>query len=663
MEQKIKYTSLWCFMTLLLLLMTIFSLKSYAVPAYDGLFELIQPSGFSFEARQRGDEWHNWVETRDGYGIYQNMLTGNWEYYLPSIDTGFTKKGTNGHSGRIQDSPLRILVGEVDPASLTIPKRLRPPRTPIIKPDSPDLYQDISFPNRSQSGSDRLKNISVSGTIPLLVIGVDYVTTTAKYGTGQVQPLLFGTSDSVSDYYSKTSYSLVTIAPATETSGTANDGFVGWLRLKGNHPNTGSSIDARNQQIAKDAIRAADPYINYSLYDDNGDGIIEPTELSILIIVAGYEAAYSSASPSVWAHQWYMYSVGYPIVDGKTIQQYAQFGEKHGDHLATFGVMAHELGHLMFALPDLYDTDTGNGDSFGIGYFDLMGAGSWGAALGANPGSSPTQLSAWSKEYLSWVEVNTVTSTQTVSFPNTDGNNVSIFRINTSDSNQYFLLENRQFTGYDTGFQRQTGVSGHGGLVIYHVDKLKTGLWPNFNTINADENDKGVDVEEANEGSLGYSLLGTYTYGVATNMFFFSGNSTSFTGSTIPDSKLKNGSYTNISVTDVSSYGDTMTAKITVPLCIADSIAASTSRLKLHKKESGEVTVTVICADGSPVEGELVTAKVKLGKTRILISPQNTVTDANGHAKFMITARRVGRSIAQFKASRLKTYTTIKVIN
>lgn len=663
MEQRINYRLLWCCMVLLLLPMAIFPLKSYAVPAYDGLFELNQPSGFSFEARKRGDEWHNWVETRDGYGIYQNMATGNWEYYLPSTDTDSTKTGVNAHSGRIQDSPLRILVGEADPSSLTIPKGLRPPRTSVIKSDLPDSYQDTSSRDRSQPGSDRLKNTSVSRTIPLLVIGVDYATATATYATEQVQPLLFGASDSVSDYYSKTSYSSMTITPATESSGTANDGFVGWLRLKDSHPNTGSSIDTRNQQIAKDAIRAADPYINYSSYDDNGDGIIKPTELSILIIVAGYEAAYSGDSPSVWAHQWYMYGVGYPIVDGKTIQQYAQFGEKHGDHLATFGVMAHELGHLMFTLPDLYDTDTSNGGSFGIGYFDLMGAGSWGAAFGANPGSSPTQLSAWSKEYLSWGEVNTVPSTQMVSFPNADGNNASIFRINPSDSNQYFLLENRQFTGYDAGFQRQTGVSGHGGLVIYHIDKLKTGQWPRANTVNADEDDKGVDVEEANEGSLGYSMLDTYTHGAATNMFFFSGNNTSFTGSTIPDSKLKNSDSTNISVTDISSYGDTMTATVMVPLCVADSIAASPSRLKLPKKESSEVTVAVTCADGSPVEGELVTAKVKFGKTRILVSPQSAVTDANGQAIFTIIAQGAGRSIIQFNAGRLKTYATVKIIN
>src|SRR3990167_370540 len=59
----------------------------YAVPAYPGLFELKQPSGYAFEARKRGDEWYNWVETKDGYGIYKNTVTDYWEYYTPDIIT------------------------------------------------------------------------------------------------------------------------------------------------------------------------------------------------------------------------------------------------------------------------------------------------------------------------------------------------------------------------------------------------------------------------------------------------------------------------------------------------------------------------------------------------------------------------------------------------
>ncbi|MCF6157754.1 MAG: M6 family metalloprotease domain-containing protein [wastewater metagenome] len=556
MSQKISLKSLWCCIVFVMLSSILCPLAAYAVPACDRLFELKQTSGLSFEARQRGDEWHNWVETRDGYGIHKNAATGNWEYYLSSNHAA--KVRTNGPSSLHGISPA--VVGETDPASLNIPKGLRPPRTSANG-------TEFSLEGLQQGPERGLKSLqAVSGTMHLLVIGVDYANEPATYTANEIQPRFFGSSDSVSDYYNKTSYSAVTIAPAIESHGTSNDGFIGWLRLDGKHPNTGGNTDSRNQQIAKDAILAADPYIDYAQYDENGNNIVEPTELSIIIIVAGYEAAYEGPIlPSIWAHRWNMRNVGFPVVDGETIELYAQFGEKHGNHLATFGVMAHELGHLMFTLPDLYDTDLSNGDSMGVGAFDLMGTGSWGARPDADSGSSPTQLSAWSKEYLSWGTVNTISFQGQVSFPKSDGNSASVFRINTSDANQYFLLENRQFSGYDMGFLGYTGNYGHGGLVIYHIDRRRTSLWPNFNIVNADENDKGVDVEEANEGSLRYSMLDTNESEANTNMFFFSGNNDRFTDTTTPDSRLKNGNPTDISITDISTFGDTMTAIVNPP--------------------------------------------------------------------------------------------------
>lgn len=575
MKKKINSMS-----TLLIMLLTltvipfIFPSILYAVPAYDGLFKLTQPSGISFEARQRGDEWYNWVETKDGYGIYKNTKTGNWEYYLPSTDAETKGLGT------VPNDTHRTIVGEVDPASRGIQKGLRPP-----------IDVDISHRESLQAKMEgELQTTAVSGTIPILVIGVDYATTTATYTPAEIQHRFFGSSNSVADYYNNVSYSTVTITPASESHGTANDGLIGWLRLSGSHPypeqytDTNTKSIAR-QQLAKDAIIAADPYISYASYDTDGNGTVTATELSICIMVAGYEDSYPSApSPSVYGHRAGMSRVGYPSVDGVTIREYAQFGEIHNDHLATIGIMCHELGHLTFSLPDLYDTTPiSNEDSYGVGDFDLMGSGEWGAetsdlSTGIYPGSSPTQLSAWSKERLSWGTVNTISTNQEISLPKSDGNPSSIFRINTSDSNQYFLLENRQFSGYDKGFIRNTGVNSHGGLAIYHIDKLKTDLWPGTNTVNADKNSKGVDVEEANEGSLGSMLDNTGTGTAAhTNMFFFSGNNSTFTDSTTPNSKLKNGDTTDISVKDISVYSGTMTATVTLYKIEAQRIGAGSN--------------------------------------------------------------------------------------
>src|SRR3990172_5297212 len=228
MEQKINDKSMWCFILLLLFSVIIFPLKLYAIPAYDGTFVVNQPSGVSFEAKQHGDEWYNWIETKDGYGISRNLKTGNWEYYMPSADLKAKVQA------KLPPGVPGAIVKKADPVSLGIPKGLRPPKKQL--PDAEfRSFQKKQIKSRSEK---KLKTTSVSDTRNLLVIGVDYGTTTATYTPAEVQPLIFGASNSVADYYDKTSYSSVTINPATETNGTANDGFIGWLRLSGSHPNT-----------------------------------------------------------------------------------------------------------------------------------------------------------------------------------------------------------------------------------------------------------------------------------------------------------------------------------------------------------------------------------------------------------------------------------------
>jgi M6 family metalloprotease-like protein len=75
-------------------------------------------------------------------------------------------------------------------------------------------------------------------------------------------------------------------------------------------------------------------------------------KLRVTVIVAGYEAAgWSDLGKSVWAHTWSLASSEQPAVDGVVIGDYSrgggytQFGEWHDDHMATLGVMVHELGH------------------------------------------------------------------------------------------------------------------------------------------------------------------------------------------------------------------------------------------------------------------------------------------------------------------------------
>ncbi len=92
------------------------------------------------------------------------------------------------------------------------------------------------------------------------------------------------------------------------------------------------------------------------------------------------------------------------------------------------------------------------------------------------------------------------------------------------------------------------------------------------------------------------------------------------------------------------------------------SIELSSTRFKLKRKQNHEVTVTLTCEDGSPLEGQTVIAKINTsGKKRIAVTP-NAVTDASGEATFTITAKKkTGISRILFEAGSLKKKATVKI--
>ena len=105
-----------------------------------------------------------------------------------------------------------------------------------------------------------------TGTQKVLVLLVEYSDHPHAAGStvAYFQNLWFGASGSVKDYYLENSYDDLSLSPVTETHGTANDGVIGWLNLGPTHPADGGLTGDEGDQIAKDALIAADPYINYA---------------------------------------------------------------------------------------------------------------------------------------------------------------------------------------------------------------------------------------------------------------------------------------------------------------------------------------------------------------------------------------------------------------
>jgi M6 family metalloprotease-like protein len=156
-----------------------------------------------------------------------------------------------------------------------------------------------------------------------------------------------------------------------------------------------------------------------------------------------------------------------------------------GTTMIQIGVFAHEFGHA-FGLPDLYDTSR-DPKWNGLGNWDLMAAGGWGGD--DNSPEKPTHMSAWSKEFLGWVDPIDVESDTTAKLPAWEGT-ARAYRLRISPS-QYYLITNTQPTGFDSK------LPGGGGLLIEYVNEKQIQAGLTSNTVNNDLNNPGVAIIEA----------------------------------------------------------------------------------------------------------------------------------------------------------------------
>lgn len=222
-------------------------------------------------------------------------------------------------------------------------------------------------------------------TGPVLFILAEFSDRAGTYGESTWGNFV---SNNIADYFSEASYGKANLVPATETSGVNNNGVIGWVNLGYPHPNTANSTGTANQVITRNAIIAADPFIDYASYDTDGNNVLSSEELAIVIVVAGFERAYSANyTPSVWGTSGESdFAGGAPTVDGVSVGGFSGVMPSSGKFIKATPVTSTRQpwaswftnwANLIFGLPDLYDTD---GSSSGIGAFGVMGE-----AAGAGP--------------------------------------------------------------------------------------------------------------------------------------------------------------------------------------------------------------------------------------------------------------------------------------
>jgi M6 family metalloprotease-like protein len=576
-----------------------FSNRVMAGPALISFQDYTQPSGQHLTATLVGDEWNHWVVTDKDEVIIQG--SDSYWYYTKIVNGALVPADAK----YAIDSPPAVVVtrndvmNQVDmkPNENSLPAPIEQPQLEQKSMLFNSLnFQNLGAPSFStpSSSSPLVTPHNLSSPHKLLVLLVNFSNTTIVNSDSAWNSEIFGTGNSVNSYYKEVSNNKFWFLPATETSGTANDGIVD-VTLNYPHPNSGGSTGSANQKIVSDALTAANASVDFAIYDTNNDGYLSTDELHVVTIVAGHETSYDGSTPSVWGHHWSLFGSVPPVVlDTKTIGEYSklggyvQIGEMQGSHMATIGILCHELGHDL-GLPDLYDTSN---ISSGLGIHSIMAAGSWGFTSGNYQGNTPTHFDAWSKMYLGFATVTEASQTGSNTIKSDTGD---VYRVSTSNPLDYFLVENREISGYDAGL---ANYNPHGGIAIFHIDESVISAKFSSNTVNNTIAHKGIKIEEANQGLIGHSQLDSKDNAIQNDYYYVgSAANTAFTPLTIPNSNLYSGGSSGLSITATSVAGTSMTFDVqaaTVPKSTGNAITfVAVSKKELDFKKGGPaVTLT-----------------------------------------------------------------------
>lgn len=489
---------------LLSLIAAVVATAVYAVPAIPTPLTFKQTDGSSITVRLVGDERFSTYLTTDGLAL-ERAVDGDFYYKTATAVSKVRAHNVNARTqtelNYIKANSQQMQLQSLVPANLGGNNTAR---------KAPALMATTDVP---QTGSPRIPVILVQYSDFKLRSSNPVSTFESQFNTKTKSCLQYFSDQSRGQFTPKFDI----LGPVTLSQTRAYYGA-----------RTSSDNDAKPGSMVGEAVKQLTS-VDWSLYDNDKNGSVDV----VIILYAGPGEAQGASSDAIWPHQWYLSSAYYYgrsdynafSQNGVRIDKYACFCETSGssDSRTTvdgIGTFCHEFSHCL-GLPDFYETTYANGN-FGMGNWSIMCSGSY-----LNNSATPAGYTAYEKEFMGWMSIPTAeanTYYTLKSMDKVDGEAVRIY--NPQSSNEYYILENHQRTGW-------YAYQANSGLMVNHVTYSST-AWSN-NTVNNSDPQRMTIIPADND------LGSRYSSSESGDLYPYNGNN-KLTDSSAPAAVLNTGS-------------------------------------------------------------------------------------------------------------------------